>query len=247
MGCLSSILPIRYTAKPVRPPRLETDNQDHTLRFRRDTHGRTFPCFFKILFFFKGFSKSYDIFTTQMRLGVTYTAPHAHSSTFKTTNMPTCTRSTHTISRRVHMSKCSTYFASHISPWSRCHLLAGNNADHPTVARLHFYSKRFGGPRLSACSKTQLYILCYDIFFFRHSSSFQTRTDHCNYNNNPPTTFTALQIVGFAPVCYEGVIVTCYNQVKSLGRKRKEKYSRNSFSFFFICKRKRVSLPLEES
>ncbi len=34
---------------------------------------------------------------------------------------------------------------------------------------------------------------------------------------------------------YEGVIVTCYNQVKSRSRKRKEKYSRNSFSFLFIC------------
>ena len=122
------------------------DNQDHTLRFRRDTHGSTFPCFFKILFFFKGFLKSCDIFTTQMCLGVICTAPYAHGSTFKTTNMPTCTRSPHTISRRVHISKCSTYFASHISPWSRYHLLAGMNADHSTVARLHFFSKRFGGP-----------------------------------------------------------------------------------------------------
>ncbi len=51
---------------------------------------------------------------------------------------------------------------------------------------LHFYSERFGGPRLSACSKTQ-YILCHDIFFFRHSLSFQTRAHHCNYNNNPTT------------------------------------------------------------
>ncbi len=131
-----------------------TDNQDHTLRFRRDTHGSTFPCFFKILFFFKGFSKSCDNFTTQMCLGVICTAPYAHGSTFKTTNMPTCTRSQHTISRCVHMSKCSTYFASHISPWSRRHLLAGNNADH--------------------CN--------------------------CKYKDNPPATFTALQLAGFAPV-----------------------------------------------
>ena len=91
-----------------------SDNQDCTLRFRQDAHGSTFPC-----------------------------GPYAHGSTFQTTNMTTCTRSAHTISRRVHMSKCSTYFASHISPWSRCHLLAGNNADHCTVARLHFFSKRF--------------------------------------------------------------------------------------------------------
>jgi hypothetical protein len=104
------------------------DNQDCTLRFRQDAHGSTFPCFFKILFFFKGFSKSCDKFTTQMYLGVICTGPYAHGSTFQTTNMPTCTRSPHTISRRVHMSKCSTYFASHISPWSRCHLLAWNNA-----------------------------------------------------------------------------------------------------------------------
>ena len=119
------------------------DNQDHTLRFRRDAHGSTFPCFFEILFIFKGFLKSCDIFTTHMCLGVICTAPYAHGSTFKTTNMPTCTRSPHTISRRVHISKCSTYFASHISPWSRYHLLAGMNADHSTVARLHFFSKRF--------------------------------------------------------------------------------------------------------
>ncbi len=33
--------------------------------------------------------------------------------------------------------------------------------------------------------------------------------------------------------CYDGVIVTFYNQVKTHGRKRKEKYSRNFF--FFIC------------
>jgi hypothetical protein len=130
-------------ADPVSP----SDNQDHTLRFRRDAHGSTFPCFFKILFFFKGFSKSCDNFTTQMCLGVICTAPYAHGSTFKTTNTPTCTRSPHTISRRVHISKCSTYFASHISPWSRYHLLAGMNADHSTVARLHFFSKRFGVPR----------------------------------------------------------------------------------------------------
>ena len=122
------------------------DNQDHTLRFRRDAHGSTFPCFFEILFIFKGFLKSCDIFTTHMCLGVICTAPYAHGSTFKTTNTPTCTRSPHTISRRVHISKCSTYFASHISPWSRYHLLAGMNADHSTVARLHFFSKRFGGP-----------------------------------------------------------------------------------------------------
>ena len=44
--------------------------------------------------------------------------------------------------------------------------------DHSTVARLHFFSERFGGPRLSACSKTQLYILCYVIFFFRQCWTF---------------------------------------------------------------------------
>jgi len=39
--------------------------------------------------------------------------------------------------------------------------------------------------------------------------------------------------MSFGSVCYEGVIVTCYNQVKSRSRKRKEKYSRNPFSFLF--------------
>ncbi len=125
--------------------RKRPDNQDYTLRFRRDAHGSTFPCFFKILFF-KGFSKSYDKFTTQMYLGVICTGPYAHGSTFQTTNKTTCTRSPHTISRSVHMIMYSTYFVSHISPWSRCHLLAGNKADHCTVARLHFFSKRFGFP-----------------------------------------------------------------------------------------------------
>jgi hypothetical protein len=45
--------------------------------------------------------------------------------------------------------------------------------------------------------------------------------------------------------------VTCYNQVKSRGRKRKEKYSRNSFSFLFargsefLYSWKRVKLQLD--
>jgi hypothetical protein len=47
------------------------------------------------------------------------------------------------------------------------------------------------------------------------------------------------------------VIVTCYNQVKSRGRKRKGKYSRNSFSFLFargsefLYRWKRVKLQLD--
>jgi hypothetical protein len=128
--------------------KLYADNQDHTLRFRRDAHGSTFPCFFEILFIFKGFLKSCDIFTTHMCLGVICTAPYAHGSTFKTTNTPTCTRSPHTISRRVHISKCSTYFASHISPWSRYHLLAGMML---TIPRLHvciFFRNGSGVPVL---------------------------------------------------------------------------------------------------
>jgi hypothetical protein len=140
--CLSLSLSLSlshpYPTHPLKK-RLTPDNQDHTLRSRRDTHGSTFPCFFKILFFFKGFSKSCDNFTSQMCLGVICAGPYAHVSTFRTRNMPTCTRSSHTISRSVHISMCSTYFASHISPWSRCHLLVGNNDDHCTVARLHFF------------------------------------------------------------------------------------------------------------
>jgi hypothetical protein len=61
----------------------------------------------------------------------------------------------------------------------------------------------------SDCSKTQLYILFYVLFFFRYSSSFQTRAGHCNYNNNPTATFMSLQITGFAPVIL---------QVYSVGR-----------------------------
>ena len=111
-----------------------------------------------------------------MCLGVICTAPYAHGSTFKTTNMPTCTRSTHTSSRRVHISMCSTYFASHISSWSRCHLLARNNADHSTVARLHFFSKRFGGPCfgvVSDCSKHNCTFSFMFYFFFDTLQVFQ--------------------------------------------------------------------------
>ncbi len=61
-------------------------------------------------------------------------------------------------------------------------------------------------------------------------------------------------MVSFTCICYEGVIVTSYNQVKSHGRKRKEKYSRNSFSFFlylfargseFLYRWKGVKLQLD--
>jgi hypothetical protein len=44
---------------------------------------------------------------------------------------------------------------------------------------------------------------------------------------------TSVSNIFYNTGCYDGVIVTCYNQVKSHGRKRKEKYSRNSF--LFIC------------
>ncbi len=60
------------------------------------------------------------------------------------------------------------YFASNISLWSRCHLLARNNADHSTVARLHFFSKRFGGPRL--CEPVDVVkhycTFCFMFYFF---------------------------------------------------------------------------------
>jgi hypothetical protein len=65
------------------------------------------------------------------------------------------------------------------------------------------------------------------------------------------TSFTTGLGIYQGKVCYEGVIVTYYNQVKTLCRKRKEKYSRNSFSFLFargsefLYSWKRVKLQLD--
>ena len=57
-------------------------NQDWDLSFGQDAHGRTFPSFLKSLQFFKGFSKSCDIFTTKMCLRAFFRLPHASGSTF---------------------------------------------------------------------------------------------------------------------------------------------------------------------
>jgi hypothetical protein len=102
-------------------PGLSPDNQDYTLRFRRDAHGSTFPCFFKILFCFnKGFSTSCDKFTTQMYLGVICTFcvmiffffgtlqvfKHGHTIAITTTTRPQ--PSQHYSSQVLHRSYCKS-------------------------------------------------------------------------------------------------------------------------------------------
>jgi hypothetical protein len=64
----------------------------------------------------------------------------------------------------------------------------------------------------------------------------------------PPSKWTT-QLSEAHGGCYDGVIVTCYNQVTRRGRKRKEKYFKYYFSFgeedSFLPLERRVELKLD--
>ena len=60
-------------------------------------------------------------------------------------------------------------------------------------------------------------------------------TEHCARKFRPEIRSTERaksQILNSAE-CYDGVIVTCYNQVTRRGRRRKEKYFKYYFSFIW--------------